>query len=199
MTVALADEFLDDGEIVQLRGRAKFSTIRHTAKKGDIIYGKKLVVLINGGTSSGAEILAGALKDHRRATVIGTRTYGNGTVQTIIPIKSLGGAIRMTTARYYTPSGHAIQAQGVAPHIFIEQVLPEDLKTSKAISETSLKGYLKGEGTREKSGSSAYVPKDRSKDTQIRYALDLLRGVVGTPPAGSKPKSSDLEDLERLD
>ena len=178
--VSVSDTFLDKGSIVLTRGRNVAETQRQNAKKGDLTNGGKIVVLINGGSASASEIVAGALKDHKRATVIGTRSFGKGSVQTIIPLSSNGGAIRLTTARYYTPSGTSIQAKGIEPTIVVEQELPEEEKKKniKPRGEATLRGHLKNEGGEEKSGSSAYIPKDKSKDTQLQYALSLLRGTL---------------------
>src|SRR5882757_2565056 len=117
------------GEIVSTRGRTAEETQRFSARTGDLIKGKPLVVLINGGSASASEIVAGALHDHKRATLIGTRSFGKGSVQTIIPLGSGNGALALTTARYYTPSGRSIQAQGVVPDLEVLQVLPDELKT----------------------------------------------------------------------
>ncbi len=178
--VFVSDNFLDRGAIVLTRGRNADETEKKYAKKGDITKGQKIVVLINGGSASASEIVAGALKDHKRATIIGTRSFGKGSVQTIIPLASNGGAIRLTTARYYTPSGTSIQAKGIDPNIVVEQELPEELKKKKIKprGEAALRGHLKNEGGEENSGSSAYVPKERDKDTQLQYALKLLRGTL---------------------
>jgi len=150
-------------------------------------------VLINGGSASASEIVAGALQDHKRATVIGTRSFGKGSVQTIIPLGANNGAIRLTTARYYTPSNRSIQAKGIDPDIVIEQELPEELKSKAAAAEksrgeASLRGHLRnsetgeaneeGKEIKESSGSSAYVPKEPEKDAQLQYALSFLRGTA---------------------
>lgn len=179
--VAVADAFLDKGAIVLTRGRNLEETQRSNARPGDLTDGKKIVVLINGGSASASEIVAGALQDHQRATLVGTRSFGKGSVQTIIPLGS-NGAIRLTTARYYTPSGRSIQARGIEPTVVVEEELPEELKDKSAAleprGESSLRGHLKSESGKEQSGSSAYVPKEREKDTQLNYAIDLLRGTV---------------------
>jgi carboxyl-terminal processing protease len=177
--ISVSDAFLDKGAIVLTRGRNLNETQRSNARAGDLTDDKKIVVLINGGSASASEIVAGALQDHKRATIVGTRSFGKGSVQTIIPLGS-NGAIRLTTARYYTPSGRSIQAKGIDPDVQVEQDLPEDLKQASSASqprgEASLRGHLKnGEG--ENTGSSAYVPKEKEKDTQLKYALDLLRGL----------------------
>ena len=176
--IAVSDSFLEQGAIVLTRGRNSDETQRSNARAGDLTKGKKIVVLINGGSASASEIVAGALQDHKRATIIGTRSFGKGSVQTIIPLGSNGAALRLTTARYYTPSGRSIQAKGIDPGIVVEQELPDELKKRniKPRGEASLRGHLKGEGGKESSGSVAYVPSDKSKDKQLQYALNFLRG-----------------------
>lgn len=175
--IAVTDAFLEKGSIVLTRGRNLSETQRSNARPGDLTDGKKLVVLINGGSASASEIVAGALQDHRRATVIGTRSFGKGSVQTIIPLGSKG-AIRLTTARYYTPSNRSIQAKGIDPNVVVEQDLPEEYKKrqSRPRGESSLRGHLNSEDGKESSGSSAYVPKAREKDKQLNYALNFIRG-----------------------
>ena len=141
--------------------------------------GKPLVVLINGGSASASEIVAGALQDHKRAKLIGTRSFGKGSVQTIIPLAGQG-ALRLTTARYYTPAGRSIQAKGINADIVIEQELPPELKGKNVSTEgeASLRGHLTNEGGGDEGGgSSAYVPEDKTKDMQLKAAVDLLHGV----------------------
>lgn len=176
--ISVSDAFLEKGAIVLTRGRNLQETQRSNARPGDITDGKKLVILINGGSASASEIVAGAIQDLRRGTIIGTRSFGKGSVQTIIPLDG-NGAIRLTTARYYTPSGRSIQAKGIDPNIVVEQELPEELKkrTRKPRGESGLRGHLKNEGEKEASGSSAYVPKDKKKDSQLNYALNFIRGL----------------------
>jgi carboxyl-terminal processing protease len=176
--ISVSDAFLEQGAIVLTRGRNLRETQRSNARAGDLTDGKKLAVLINGGSASASEIVAGALQDQKRGTIIGTRSFGKGSVQTIIPLDG-NGAIRLTTARYFTPSGRSIQAKGIDPNILVEQELPEELKKKapKPRGEAGLRGHLKGEGEKEASGSSAYVPKDREKDTQLKYALNFVRGL----------------------
>ena len=180
--ISVTDSFLERGEIVSTRGRNAEETQRYNAEAGDLTDGKPVVVLINGGSASASEIVAGALQDHRRATVIGTRSFGKGSVQTIIPLGS-NGAIRLTTARYYTPAGRSIQAKGIDPDITVEQPLPEEeaSKVREIRGEATLRGHLKnedtGEAEKEESGSSAYVPPDAKDDRQLQYALELLRGI----------------------
>ncbi|MEM8743915.1 MAG: S41 family peptidase [Pseudomonadota bacterium] len=177
--ISVSDAFLEQGAIVLTRGRNLQETQRSNARSGDITDGKKIAVLINGGSASASEIVAGAIQDQKRGIVIGTRSFGKGSVQTIIPLDG-NGAIRLTTARYYTPSGRSIQAKGIEPNIVIEQELPEELKKrqQKPRGEASLRGHLKSEDEKESSGSSAYVPREKEKDTQLKYALDFVRGDV---------------------
>ena len=141
------------------------------------------MVLINGGSASASEIVSGALQDHKRATLIGTRSFGKGSVQTIMPLGQ-DGALRLTTARYYTPSGRSIQAKGIEPDIQVLEDVPDDLKgKDDTKGEASLKGHLKN-GDDGKTGSQAYVPPDEKDDKQLTAAVDLLHGV--------KPTETDL-------
>ena len=174
----MSDAFLERGEIVSTRGRNAEETQRFNARAGDLTKGKPVIVLINGGSASASEIVAGALQDHKRATLLGTRSFGKGSVQTIIPLGAGNGALRLTTARYFTPSGQSIQAKGIAPDIEVLQDVPDELKArTDTKGEASLRGHLKAEGD-EQTGSQSYVPPDPKDDKALKMALDLLRGVT---------------------
>lgn len=189
--VSVSDAFLDKGEIVSTRSRDPNDTQRFNATKGDIVEGKPIVVLINGGSASASEIVAGALQDHRRAVILGTRSFGKGSVQTIVPLQGRR-AMRLTTARYYTPSGDSIQAKGIHPDIEVKQARIEDVDNRPRRREENLRGALdktdkdadakdsaddktpEGKKTEEKEGDAAKPP----ADYQLLRALDLLRGVA---------------------
>ena len=143
--IQVSDDFLTGGEIVSTRGRHPEDTQRYDAKGGDITDGKPVVVLVNAGTASASEIVAGALQDHKRATIVGMTSFGKGSVQTIIPLGEGGGALRLTTARYYTPSGHSIQAQGIIPDIAVAQGDEANVPKIARPSEADLPGHLVGE------------------------------------------------------
>ena len=189
--VSVSDAFLDRGEIVSTRGRNAEETQRRTAKPGDLAKGKPVIVLINGGSASASEIVAGALQDHKRATILGTRSFGKGSVQTIIPLGSGNGALRLTTARYYTPSGKSIQAKGIIPEIEVLQDVPDDLKArADTKGESSLRGHLKAQEGEEQGGSQSYVPPDVKNDKALTMALDLLRGNKTNPAFPPNPKAA---------
>ncbi len=180
--VNVSDAFLDRGEIVSTRGRDPRNVTRFDSRPGDLLDGKPIIVLINGGSASASEIVAGALQDHRRATVVGTRSFGKGSVQTIIPLAE-NGALRLTTALYYTPAGTSIQARGITPDIVVEQPVPDELLgRTTTRGESELRGHIIGSLEDESgSGSSTYVPPDKADDIQLNYAFDLLRGIQTNP------------------
>lgn len=192
--VSVSDAFLDRGEIVSTRGRDPKDVTRFDARPGDLTDGKPVIVLVNGGSASASEIVAGALQDHRRATVLGTRSFGKGSVQTIIPL-SESGALRLTTALYFTPAGKSIQGKGITPDIRVDQPLPPEL-LGRDVSrgESELRGHIKGaEEDDEGSGSAAYVPADPKDDLQLAYAKELLEGTKTDPAFPPNPDQAVLQ------
>ena len=178
-SVKISDLFLDKGEIVSTRSRRPEDTQRFNAHTGDLMNGLPVVVLINGGSASASEIVAGALQDHGRAILLGTKTFGKGSVQTIMPLSG-HGAMRLTTARYYTPSGRSIQAVGIEPDIKVEQARIENLAAQQTRREADLKGALKNEekaAKKEGEKTAEEKAKKKPEDYQLSRALDLLRGL----------------------
>jgi carboxyl-terminal processing protease len=179
--ISVSDSFLDKGEIVSTRGRRAEDAQRYNAKPGDILQGLPIVMLINGGSASASEIVAGALQDHRRAILLGTRSFGKGSVQTIIPLGGQG-ALRLTTARYYTPSGRSIQAQGIDPDIVVEQAKLEKVDAGQVRREADLRGALRNDTQqqqqqqqKQEAGEEGAEP---AFDYQLARAFDLLRGLA---------------------
>ncbi len=197
--IKVSDAFLESGEIVSTRGRKPQDSARENATPGDLAQGKPLVVLINGGSASASEIVAGALQDQRRAIVVGTRSFGKGSVQTLIPLKG-EGAMRLTTARYYTPSGRSIQSLGVMPDIVVNQPLVDPAvegtetkaaaETTKQRTEADLRGAISNDSMtdderkllEEERARTEEAAKLRDEDYQLAYAVDILRGLSAVAP-----------------
>jgi len=195
--VSVSSAFIQRGEIVSTRGRNPEETQRFTAKGGDLTKNKPLIVLINGGSASASEIVAGALQDFKRATILGTRSFGKGSVQTIIPLGSDNGALRLTTARYFTPSGRSIQARGIVPDIKVLQDVPDDIKAKVDTStegEASLRGHLQGDVGKEQRGSQAYIPPDTKDDKALAMAVDLLRSTKVNPAFPPSLKNASINN-----
>jgi len=196
--ISVADAFLEKGEIVSTRGRVAGSGERYNAKPGDLAAGKPLVILINGGSASASEIVAGALQDHRRAIVVGTKSFGKGSVQSLIPLRG-DGAMRLTTARYYTPSGRSIQALGISPDIVVNQPAPPPVDPDAVVeeksavperSEADLRGAITNDSMTEEEKRLYLEELDRAEesaklrdeDYQLAYAIDIIKGLTAIAP-----------------
>ena len=174
--VSVSNAFLERGEIVSTRGRDNKGEQRYNASKGDITNGLPIVVLINGGSASASEIVAGALQDHKRGILMGTQTFGKGSVQTIIPVTSKG-AVRLTTARYFTPSGNSIQAKGISPDIYVPQSKLEILENNNSRREADLRGALDSENKQENNKESSNDEDSTVNDYQLNRAIELIRSI----------------------
>jgi carboxyl-terminal processing protease len=197
--IDVSDAFLEKGEIVSTRGREAGSGERYNAQAGDLINGKPIVILINGGSASASEIVAGALQDHRRAIVVGTKSFGKGSVQTLIPLRG-DGAMRLTTSRYYTPSGRSIQALGISPDIVVNQPPPKPADETAADepasavqerSEANLRGAIDNDSMtdeekrlyEEELARAEESAKLRDEDYQLAYAVDIIKGLTAIAPS----------------
>ncbi len=183
--IEVSDLFLEKGEIVSTGGRVSDSNKKFGASGGDLINGKPIVIIINGGSASASEIVAGALQDHKRAIVIGTKSFGKGSVQTVIPLSASKGAMRLTTSRYFTPSGRSIQAEGIEPDIWVEQSKVESSESKKLATEASLHKHLENGNDKNKAGTKIekedIIKRQKelySTDYQLARAIDMLRGMA---------------------
>ena len=195
--ISVSDTMLDRGEIVSTRGRNDEDSSRFSARRGDMARGLPIVVMINGGSASASEIVAGALQDHHRAVIVGTQSFGKGSVQSIMPLGN-DGALRMTTARYFTPSGRSIQAKGITPDIIAEQELPEELQGREGRREADLRGALDGKDIdgssnggeeQKRKNPIAFIPPKPEDDKQLQDAIQLLIGLRETASTKIAPNS----------
>ena len=184
--IQVANFFLDGGNIVSTKRPRFDKTINeYKAKKGDLIFGKPLLVIVNGGSASASEIVAGALQDNNRAIILGTKTFGKGSVQTLFPLEKsnlfspndLFGAVKLTTAEYFTPSGKSIQARGIQPDIIINQRIENESYESVTVGETKLNKFIKNDDENMESGSSAFIPAEEINDIQLNEAIKILSNL----------------------
>jgi carboxyl-terminal processing protease len=195
--IAVCDDFMDKGEIVSTRGRKTEEAQRWNAEPGDLMTGKPIVILINGGSASASEIVSGALQDQRRAIVLGTKSFGKGSVQSIIPIPN-HGAIRLTTARYYTPSGRSIQAKGIEPDIEVQQAKVEALGPEKSTHEADLRGALSNPDDSQKSGSEQLPAQTQGVDNNQQNKPADNTAAKETKPEDKQPfVGSEKEQIAR--
>ena len=177
--VKLSDLFLEKGDIVSTKGRSESQNQVYKATKGDVLNGKPIVVLINGGSASASEIVTAALKDHKRALVMGTKTFGKGSVQTVIPLSS-GAGMKLTTALYYTPNNVTIQAKGVTPDITVNPAKLEEFKSNISFSESSLNGHLENKNKKDDKKTTTEKNKESNdkKDYQLLRAIDTIKALA---------------------
>jgi len=195
-SVDMAGAFLDGGLVVYTEGRHPQAADSYEAATGDMLHGLPIVVLINGGSASASEIVAGALQDRRRAVIMGTRSFGKGSVQTILPISDTR-AVKLTTARYYTPNGRSIQAEGIVPDIVVERAEVKSVESNRRTKEADLQGSLAAEEAIDAQSESESLTELRNNDNQLYEALTLLRGINLLTPAAT-PASGEAEATDTV-
>jgi carboxyl-terminal processing protease len=196
-SVDMAGAFLDGGLVVYTEGRHPQSKERYEARSGDLINNVPIVVLLNGGSASASEIVAGALQDRRRAVIMGTRSFGKGSVQTILPVNETR-AVKLTTALYYTPNGRSIQAEGIVPDIVVERAEVKSVESSRRTKEADLQGSLSGGDPADSQSESESLTELRNSDNQLYEALTLLRGINLLTPQ-TAPDNESMVSAEASD